>query len=86
MPSSAYHGSVEQSQTGENTPGFDQPTTTPKPIAYKPPKVVPKSEITISTFDCTNKPDGVYADGRVIIRDGVLVVPKNTVLPPGTVV
>jgi glucose-1-phosphate adenylyltransferase len=32
------------------------------------------------------KPDGVYADGLVIIRDGVLVVPKNAVLPPGTVV
>jgi glucose-1-phosphate adenylyltransferase len=32
------------------------------------------------------KADGSYADGRVIIRDGVLVVPKNAVLPPGTVV
>ncbi|MEX2044876.1 MAG: sugar phosphate nucleotidyltransferase, partial [Opitutus sp.] len=32
------------------------------------------------------KADGTYADGRVIIRDGVLVVPKNVVLPPGTVV
>jgi glucose-1-phosphate adenylyltransferase len=32
------------------------------------------------------KPDGVYANGLVIIRDGVLVVPKNAVLPPGTVV
>jgi glucose-1-phosphate adenylyltransferase len=32
------------------------------------------------------KADGSYAGGLVIIRDGVLVVPKNTVLPPGTVV
>jgi glucose-1-phosphate adenylyltransferase len=32
------------------------------------------------------KADGSYADGRVIVRDGVLVVPKNTILPPGTVV
>jgi glucose-1-phosphate adenylyltransferase len=30
------------------------------------------------------KADGSYADGRVIIRDGVLVVPKNAVLPSGT--
>jgi glucose-1-phosphate adenylyltransferase len=32
------------------------------------------------------KADGTYADGAVIIRDGVLVVPKGTVIPPGTVV
>ena len=32
------------------------------------------------------KADGTYAGGLVIIRDGVLVVPKNTVLPSGTVV
>ena len=32
------------------------------------------------------KADGIYAGGLVIIRDGVLVVPKNAVLPPGTVV
>jgi glucose-1-phosphate adenylyltransferase len=32
------------------------------------------------------KADGSYANGAVIIRDGVLVVPKNAVLPPGTVV
>ena len=32
------------------------------------------------------KPDGTYADGAVIIRDGVLVVPKGAVLPPGTIV
>jgi glucose-1-phosphate adenylyltransferase len=30
------------------------------------------------------KADGSYAQGAVIIRDGVLVVPKNAVLPPGT--
>jgi glucose-1-phosphate adenylyltransferase len=32
------------------------------------------------------KADGTYANGAVIIRDGVLVVPKGAVLPPGTVV
>jgi glucose-1-phosphate adenylyltransferase len=32
------------------------------------------------------KPDGTYANGNVIIRDGVLLVPKNVVLPPGTTV
>jgi glucose-1-phosphate adenylyltransferase len=32
------------------------------------------------------KPDGSYADGAVVIRDGVLVVPKGAVIPPGTVV
>jgi glucose-1-phosphate adenylyltransferase len=32
------------------------------------------------------KADGTYANGLVIIRDGVLVVPKNALLPPGTVV
>jgi len=30
--------------------------------------------------------DGTYANGAVIIRDGVLVVPKGAILPPGTVV
>lgn len=30
------------------------------------------------------KADGTYLDGAIIIRDGVLVVPKNAVLPPGT--
>lgn len=32
------------------------------------------------------KPDGVYAGGAVIIRDGVLVVPKGMVIPDNTVV
>ncbi len=32
------------------------------------------------------KADGVYANGLVIVRDGVLMVPKNAVLPPGTIV
>ena len=32
------------------------------------------------------KPDGRYAGGAVIIRDGVLVVAKGSVLQPGTVV
>jgi len=37
-------------------------------------------------LDATGKADGSYVNGHVIIRDGVLVVPKNAVLPPGTVV
>jgi ADP-glucose pyrophosphorylase len=32
------------------------------------------------------KPDGVYANGTVIIRDGVLCVTKGAILPPGTTV
>ena len=32
------------------------------------------------------KPDGRHVDGAVVIRDGVLVVPKGAVIPPGTVV
>jgi len=30
------------------------------------------------------KPDGRYVDGAIVIRDGVLVVPKGATLPPGT--
>jgi glucose-1-phosphate adenylyltransferase len=30
------------------------------------------------------KPDGEYLNGAVIIRDGVLLVPKNGIVPPGT--
>jgi len=37
-------------------------------------------------LDVTGKADGKYVDGAVVIRDGVLVVPKGSVLPPGTVV
>lgn len=32
------------------------------------------------------KEDGAYANGLVIVRDGVLVVPKGAVLPAGTIV
>ena len=32
------------------------------------------------------KADGNYINGAVVVRDGVLVVPKGAVLPPGTVV
>jgi glucose-1-phosphate adenylyltransferase len=32
------------------------------------------------------KADGTYVNGAVVIRDGVLVVPKGAVLPAGTVV
>jgi glucose-1-phosphate adenylyltransferase len=32
------------------------------------------------------KADGTYANGSVVIRDGVLVVPKGAVIPPGTLV
>jgi glucose-1-phosphate adenylyltransferase len=38
------------------------------------------------TLVADGKPDGTYANGAVIIRDGVLVVPKGAILPPGTVV
>ena len=37
-------------------------------------------------LNAEGKADGTYANGLVIVRDGVLVVPKNAVLPPGTVV
>jgi glucose-1-phosphate adenylyltransferase len=37
-------------------------------------------------LSAVGKPDGTYADGAVVIRDGVLVVPKGAVIPPGTVV
>ncbi|PAW67565.1 MAG: glucose-1-phosphate adenylyltransferase [Opitutia bacterium Tous-C1TDCM] len=37
-------------------------------------------------LEAAGKPDGTYAGGLVIIRDGVLVVAKNAVLPPGTTV
>jgi len=37
-------------------------------------------------LDPAGKADGRYAEGAVIIRDGVLVVPKGAILPPGTVV
>lgn len=37
-------------------------------------------------LNAVGKADGVYANGAVIIRDGVLVVPKGVTLPPGTVV
>ena len=32
------------------------------------------------------KADGTYVGGAVVIRDGVLVVPKGAVLPQGTIV
>jgi hypothetical protein len=35
-------------------------------------------------LEAAGKPDGTYANGLVIVRDGVLVVAKNAVLPPGT--
>ena len=37
-------------------------------------------------LNAAGKADGTYANGAVIIRDGVLVVPKGAILPPGTVV
>jgi len=36
-------------------------------------------------LDGRNKPDGKYVDGRVIVRDGVLVVPKGSTIPSNTV-
>ncbi|PTY00354.1 glucose-1-phosphate adenylyltransferase [Opitutus sp. ER46] len=35
-------------------------------------------------LSAAGKEDGVYVNGAVIIRDGVLVVPKNAVVPAGT--
>jgi glucose-1-phosphate adenylyltransferase len=37
-------------------------------------------------LNAKGKVDGTYANGAVIVRDGVLVVPKGAILPPGTVV
>ncbi len=37
-------------------------------------------------LNAAGKPDGPYVGGAVIIRDGVLVVPKGATLPAGTVV
>ena len=37
-------------------------------------------------LDATGKRDGNYVGGSVVIRDGVLVVPKGVSLPPGTMV
>jgi len=37
-------------------------------------------------LQATGKEDGAYANGAVVIRDGVLVVPKGVTLPAGTVV
>jgi glucose-1-phosphate adenylyltransferase len=38
-----------------------------------------------STLSPAGKADGTYVGGSVVIRDGVLVVPKGAVIPPGTV-
>jgi glucose-1-phosphate adenylyltransferase len=37
-----------------------------------------------SVLNGEGKADGTYAGGAVIVRDGVLVVPKGAVIPPGT--
>jgi glucose-1-phosphate adenylyltransferase len=37
-------------------------------------------------ISAVGKADGTYVNGAVVIRDGVLVVPKGVTLPPGTVV
>ncbi|HRI81216.1 MAG TPA: glucose-1-phosphate adenylyltransferase [Opitutaceae bacterium] len=37
-------------------------------------------------LQAAGKEDGAYANGAVVIRDGVLVVPKGVTLPAGTVV
>jgi glucose-1-phosphate adenylyltransferase len=39
-----------------------------------------------SRLTAAGKADGEYAGGSVVIRDGVLVVPKGAVIAPGTVV
>lgn len=37
-------------------------------------------------LNATDKLDGRYAEGAIIVRDGVLVVPKGAIIPAGTVV
>jgi len=39
-----------------------------------------------SRLTAVGNPDGTYLNGAVVIRDGVLVVPKGAVIPSGTVV
>jgi glucose-1-phosphate adenylyltransferase len=39
-----------------------------------------------STLSPEGKPDGAYVGGAVVIRDGILVVPKGAIIPPGTIV
>ncbi len=39
-----------------------------------------------STLSPEGKPDGTYVGGAVVIRDGILVVPKGALIPAGTVV
>jgi glucose-1-phosphate adenylyltransferase len=39
-----------------------------------------------SKLSPAGKPDGAYVDGAVVIRDGILVVPKGAIIPPGTVI
>jgi glucose-1-phosphate adenylyltransferase len=39
-----------------------------------------------SRLSAAGNPDGTYVGGAVVIRDGVLVVPKGATIPPGTVV
>jgi glucose-1-phosphate adenylyltransferase len=39
-----------------------------------------------STLSPAGKADGTYVSGAVVIRDGILVVPKGAIIPPGTVV
>ncbi len=39
-----------------------------------------------SRLSAVGHPDGTYVNDAVVIRDGVLVVPKGALIPPGTVV
>ncbi len=39
-----------------------------------------------TVLNAEGKADGSYVNGAVIIRDGVLVVPKGMTIPPGTIV
>jgi glucose-1-phosphate adenylyltransferase len=39
-----------------------------------------------SKLSAVGNADGTYANGAVVIRDGILVVPKGALIPPGTVV
>jgi glucose-1-phosphate adenylyltransferase len=39
-----------------------------------------------SRLSPAGKPDGEYVGGAVVIRDGILVVPKGALIPPGTAI
>jgi glucose-1-phosphate adenylyltransferase len=38
-----------------------------------------------SVLSPAGKPDGTYLGGAIVIRDGILIVPKGAIVPPGTI-